>query len=82
MFSCKDVRLFQSLPKWPKQLRQEGRAKAEDVLSYLNPVLANAQNPQHFVTGWLEGGLEEERSLASELGKSGKFIVVKPYVNS
>lgn len=84
--STKDVRLFQSLPKWPSILKQEGRAKVDDVYSYLLKALKSSsdRNPQYFVAGWAEADQEQadEAALAKDLGESGKLIVVKPYLCS
>jgi hypothetical protein len=45
-------------------LKQEGRAKAQEVINYLtNASRKNTpNNPIYFVTGWLEGGFEQTSS--------------------
>jgi len=60
LMSTKDIKIFQSLQNWPKILRQEGQAKALDVIKYLTQLRKRStqQNPQYFVTGWVEGGYE------------------------
>ena len=83
LMSTREIKLFQSLHKWPKTLQLVGRAKLDDAVQYFK---TNRKN-KNLITGWLKPQESNSQKLDFEtfrqqLISEGKMGVIKPYLLS
>ena len=85
-FNCQlqstcEIKLFQSLVKWPKRLQLVGRTKQEDAIQYFQ---SNAKS-KNLISGWIKPASSDSQKLDFEtfrqqLISERKLGVIKPYV--